>query len=91
MAFVNMNSRRSTDNYRFSVIDKNDPALAELRRVIAKENKFKRRYNASEWCTKPLTLKRVCVKGRGPRPRGYNFHTPSEFATHFDVYVSNRY
>jgi len=80
-------------SYRFTVKDKSDPAVAQLRLDVREHNKKAKRL--------PMVYgepKRVMLMGRGPRrnPDGSYVHPNCdsnlrhEFATSFDVYVLDR-
>jgi len=69
---------RSTLAYRFTVSDKTDIALINLKALVKEHNK-----NVREWGGIPL---RVRLMGRGG-DRGRNYSTPHKNAKAFDVYV----
>lgn len=81
-------TNRYSDAYKFTVDTKNDELLTALKATIAKYNDYnKQEFNAGGVETEFL---RVCVKPRGPRTRS-SYHTITEDATHFDVYVQKDY
>ena len=73
---------RKTLAYRFTVSDKNDTALLNLKALIKAHNKTVKKYGRGN----PL---RVRLMGRGG-VRGRSYSTPHKNATYFDVYVHNR-
>lgn len=96
MAYVTYKNRTSLD-YRFTVDTLDDAALIELRKMIAENNKWTYKFNkkvrsgTSRYHTKLKNALRVIVRARGPRPNRYSKDTPRQNATHFDIYVNNRY
>lgn len=96
--YKNTNMRKSdtgtynrTDTYRFTIQDKSDPELANLKLSVREYNKQVKQH---PWLGE---LKRVMLMGRGPRRKanGQMIHPNCDsnlrhkHATHFDVYVLN--
>lgn len=81
------NYNRTLD-YRFTVSDKNDPAVAELKKSVADHNKHVRaaRRKGFDWADGTCKIQRVRIKPRGPR-NSSRYHTMTADATHFDIYV----
>lgn len=79
MAYLNNCNKRTTLAYRFTVENKQDLDLLELKRIIKKHNKL-----ASKWAC--LNTQRVRLMARGGK-RGRTYSTPHANATYFDVYV----
>ena len=75
--------------YKFTVTNRNDPAIIELKKNVKVMN------SERGWGTKM----RVRLMGRGPRtswarlegkhPRAYDCYLPLDKATHYDVYVND--
>jgi hypothetical protein len=72
---------RKTLAYRFTISDKSDKALINLKALIKAHNSTVRNGYG--------TALRIQLMGRGGK-RGHNYSTPHKNATHFDVYVHNR-
>ena len=80
-----------TSSYRFTIENKSDPELANLKLSVREYNKQVKRY---PWLGEP---KRVMLMGRGPRRKsdGSMIHPNCDsnlrhkYATHFDVYVQD--
>lgn len=96
--YKNTNMRKSdtgtynrTDTYRFTIQDKSDPELANLKLSVREYNKQVRKH---PWLGEP---KRVMLMARGPRRKanGSMIHFNADqslrhkYATHFDVYVQD--
>ena len=77
--------------YKFTVTNREDPAVIELKKSVKLMN------SERGWGSKM----RVRLMGRGPRvmwakmdgkhPRAYDCYLPLDKATHYDVYVNDRY
>ena len=77
--------------YRFTVTNREDPAVLELKKTVKLMN------SERGWGTKM----RVRLMGRGPRamwaklegkhPRAYDCYLPLDKAVYYDVYVNDRY
>ena len=85
-----------TDSYRFSVTDKNDPAVIALKKDIAIHNaNIRKRVRERGEMRSYDSLKRVSFMARGPRRSapGKVLHSNADsnlqhkYAKHFDVYV----
>lgn len=80
-----------TSSYRFTIENKSDPELANLKLSVREYNKQVKKY---PWLGEP---KRVMLMGRGPRRKadGSMIHHNCDqslrhkYATHFDVYVQD--
>ncbi len=84
MVFVTFKNR-SSDSYRFSCSDIDDPAISDLKLMIRNQNKDVNKYNKAIGYRKYNT-KGLRIRPRGPRD-GDTHDTPLKNATHFDVYV----
>lgn len=89
MAYVTFKNRSSND-YRFSTTDLNDPMIAELKAQIVKRNNeikaSKKRFPDSIYA-QSLKTRGIRIRPRGPRKNSWAHDTPWENATHYDVYV----
>jgi len=85
MVFVTYKGR-SSDSYRFSCSDIDDPAISELKLLIRNQNKYLNKFNKAIGYKKYST-KGLRIRPRGPRLSTYAHDTPIENATHFDVYT----
>ena len=84
MVFVTFKNR-SSDSYRFSCSDIDDPAISELKLLIRNQNKYLNKFNKAIGYKKYST-KGLRIRPRGPRD-GDTRDTPLKNATHFDVYT----
>jgi len=73
---------RKTLAYRFTISDKSDKALINLKALIKAHNSKVKRNGYG-------TALRIRLMARGGK-RGQTYSTPHKNATHFDVYVHNR-
>lgn len=89
MAYKTLENKRTSDDYKFTIDTKDDEMLVALKATIKKYNDFEKSQVEAGLETNPKYL-RVCVKPRGPRAR-WAYHTMTEDATHFDVYVWTKY
>ena len=81
--------RSPFSGYKFTVTNREDPALLRLKETVKESNK------TYAWGNKL----RVRLMGRGPRaswariegkhPRAYDSYLPLDKATHYDVYVND--
>ena len=101
MAYLNNMKKRNSIGYRFTIDNLNDPALANIRRMVKAENKLARWRLERGYGGK---IFRVRVMPRGPRRKiakanslrdfgttwtsRYDAYLPMEYGTHFDIYVS---
>ena len=84
--------RSTFSGYKFTVTNRNDPAVLTLKKLVKEENKD--RYIKEH-------RQRVRLMGRGPRamwaraegkhPRAYDSYIPLDKATHYDVYINSAY
>ena len=89
MAYVTYKNRTS-DDYRFTTTDLNDPNIAELKAILTEQNghikRARKMYGVtSYWGSK--STKGIRIRPRGPRKTSWSHDTPWENATHYDVYV----
>lgn len=86
MSYVTYKNRHSSD-YRFTVDSLDDPAVAQFKEFIRKENEYIKaaRKHGFSWGQTPT--KGLRIRPRGPRGSSWAYDTPIENATHFDVYV----
>lgn len=87
MAYVTYKNRTS-DDYRFTTTDLNDPTIAELKQALVKQNdeiKARRKRFPNSAYFQPT--QGIRIRPRGPRVSAYAHDTPWENATHYDVYV----
>lgn len=89
MAYVTYKNRTS-ENYRFTTTDINDPAIAELKALLVTRNGYIKRarkmYGLTSFYGKQKT-QGVFIRPRGPRKNSWAYDTPKENATRFDVYI----
>ena len=84
--------RHTHSGYKFTVTNRDDPAVLTLKKLVKEENK-------NTW--DKSRRQRVRLMGRGPRtiwakaedrhPRAYDCYLPLDKATHYDVYVNSAY
>lgn len=93
MAYVTFDNRTSLD-YRFTVTSLDDPAIAELKALIVRRNgfitrsrKLYREGKISSTFYANQKTQGLRIRPRGPRKNSWAYDTPTENATHFDVYV----
>jgi hypothetical protein len=88
MAYVTYKNRTS-ENYRFTTDSLDDPAIAELKELLAYHNGFVKRYRKSPYFNikNDRPTQGVFIRPRGPRKNSWAYDTPIENATHFDVYI----
>ena len=88
MAYVTYKNRTS-ENYRFTTDSLDDPAIAELKELLAYRNGFVKRYRKSPYFNikNARPPQGVFVRPRGPRKNSWAYDTPIENATRFDVYI----
>lgn len=88
MAYVTYKNRTSSD-YRFTVESLDDPAIADFKAILVKQNGYiiraRKMYGLTSYYGKQST-QGLRIRPRGPR-NGATHDTPIENATHFDVYV----
>lgn len=92
MAYVTYKNRTSSD-YRFTVDSLDDPAIADLKAMLAERNsnivryrKVVRKLYGADAVDGQKT-QGLRIRPRGPRLHNYAHDTPIENATRFDVYV----
>lgn len=89
MAYVTYKNRTSQD-YRFTTTDLNDPNIAALKAILTEQNGYIKRarklYGITSYWGKQST-KGIRIRPRGPRVSAYAHDTPWENATHYDVYI----
>jgi len=93
MAYVTYKNRTSTD-YRFTVDSLDDPAIADLKAMLAERNagivrhrKIVRKLYGADAVRDGRKTQGLRIRPRGPRLHNYAHDTPIENATRFDVYV----
>ena len=89
MAYVTYKNRSSSD-YRFTCKSLDDPAIADLKEILKKQNGYVKSARKSHgitsyWGSKPTYGLRI--RPRGPRLHAFAKDTPWENATHYDVYI----
>jgi len=88
MAYVTYKNRTSSD-YRFTVESLDDPAIADFKAILVRQNGYiiraRKMYGLTSYYGQQPT-QGLRIRPRGPR-NGDTHDTPIENATHFDVYV----
>ena len=97
--WITTKNRDVHSSYRFSTTDKNHPLIQEMKAIAKEENKSRRKYAKRN--NREADIIRLRLMPRGPRAessaivygrnrrKSYDSYLPMEFATHFDVYVSD--
>lgn len=89
MAYVTYKNR-SSDDYRFTTTDLNDPEIINLKSILIRHNteikRSRKNYGRMSFFGQQPT-KGLRIRPRGPRLSQWAKDTPWENATHYDVYI----